>query len=869
MTLDEYLSGLASPVRPVPPSLRSAETLDDLIAEGLGLIRQDHARAGLLAQAALRLAEALRDDASRGKAARFAGHVHLLAGRAKRAVRRYESAWRRFAANPIEQAHTSVAMIQALSYVGEYDRAFEVAEFADRTYLEAGEPFRAARLKANLGNILHRLDRLEEAEAAYRSALPVLAEHQAEADLAIVMRNFGVVLMSLQKHDEADRMYARAREVFTAAGDTLLIFEIDLNRAYLLGRRGEVLEALRSYRSLLDRLPSDSGYEIGHCLLDQADFLLAAGLWTDAVAAAERAEAVFAAIEARFEIGKARILAAMALVRKGRSAEARARLASARPLLRREPNRNWRAMAELCSAETEWKAGRHGAAFRRLALALSAGPSPDLRPIILRESALAAIRLGRWVDAEELIEELDAPDLRARLARAQGEQNAAEREAEAAIRKFDAERSRLASVGLRRGAALAHQEMLVECLACLREPGARLGVVSRMKDHVLAEMVQLPARLAGAGRAWDPERRRLSPDQERSMLAELRERDILMEHSPVAEPARPAPGEGERWIELFAVDGVLRAIVLEGSSVRDHALAEELEVGEIARFFHLNRVRESGRTPRLTAKSLTRLARLLIPVLEGAPSRLIIGRDAALRNLPIHAVPWEDGSLLDACDVFYAPSLAVAEALRTRGGERGRGTALIGMADRDAPQIDAELREVASVCETSPLTSLADFERAAENAAVVHIAAHGLLREDQPIFNAMKLGQAEWTVFDALHLRLRADLCVLSGCSTGVTVVEDSLAAEGFIESLLAAGCRSVVASLWDTADEPNAFWMSCFYRHLRTDPAAAAYRKASQQTRDVWPNPGDWAPFGFFGCPPQIPVSNMVGPAPLNQEKA
>lgn len=849
MTLPDWISGL-QPESPLPPpELRTEETVDALLAEAMAVVRQDYARSKILATMAMTISRALRSRGGLGKSSRMMGHIALLSGKSRQAVRQYEKAWKYFADDEIERANTSVAMVQGLAYIGDYNRAFEVAEQSIRVFEEAGDHFRASRLKANVGNILHRLDRLEEAEARYREALPILTEHQAQADLAIVMRNYGVVLMGMRKFEEADAMYSAAREVFAEADQSLLLFEIDLNRAYLMGRRGDVLDALRAYRALLDSLPEDSGFEIGHCLLDQADFLLSSGLWTDAARASEEARRVFRTLDAKFEQGKAALLHAVALIRRGTEQEAREKFAEASRFLRREPNQNWRAMLYQAKAELDRRQGKIARARQQMALALECQPSVERRPAILRDLITLALDAQDFTTAQDLLSQMDAPDIVARLARSLGDQAAAAALARTAIVAFDEERALLGSVGLRRGAAAARREMLAECLACFTEPADRWSVVARMKDQTLAEVVQLPAELAAAGRIWESTRRDQSLSSEEDRVTGVRERERLTSHTHVLAANLPSPSTGTRLVEFYSHESEIRAILVESGRVEEHVLGELAEVQEIARFFHFNRLRRTDGGARLTHRALERFASLLAPVLHDAPARLIFGRDVSFATLPIHAIPLAGETLLDQHDVFYVPSLSVWGALTQRERCGGSGTALIGAADELAPHIQTELETVSRLRETPILTTREEFESRAAEAKYLHIAAHGILREDQPMFNAMKIGDDGWTVFDVLHLSLRAELCVLSGCSTGVSLLDDTFAAQGFIEALLAAGCQGVLASGWDTADEPNAAFMATFYEVLPSRTILEAYREASRQTREVWPNPGDWAPFALYGA--------------------
>jgi CHAT domain-containing protein len=73
------------------------------------------------------------------------------------------------------------------------------------------------------------------------------------------------------------------------------------------------------------------------------------------------------------------------------------------------------------------------------------------------------------------------------------------------------------------------------------------------------------------------------------------------------------------------------------------------------------------------------------------------------------------------------------------------------------------------------------------------------------------------------QLRLTADLVVLSACQTGLG---EEVAGEGVLglsRAVLQAGARSVVASLWNVADETTAMFMTRFHTYLAKDGVAKA----------------------------------------------
>jgi len=136
---------------------------------------------------------------------------------------------------------------------------------------------------------------------------------------------------------------------------------------------------------------------------------------------------------------------------------------------------------------------------------------------------------------------------------------------------------------------------------------------------------------------------------------------------------------------------------------------------------------------------------------------------------------------------------------------------LVGSGDDLAPEIETELATLSRILGTPSVRTLDELDAQIGQAGWIHLAAHGIVREDQPLLSSMRLAGFDWTVFDVFQRSLSAGLTVLSGCSTGVSSVEVGLESQGFIEALLAAGSRTVIASLWDAADGPTAFWMTPF----------------------------------------------------------
>jgi CHAT domain-containing protein len=106
------------------------------------------------------------------------------------------------------------------------------------------------------------------------------------------------------------------------------------------------------------------------------------------------------------------------------------------------------------------------------------------------------------------------------------------------------------------------------------------------------------------------------------------------------------------------------------------------------------------------------------------------------------------------------------------------------------------------------------------------------------------------SVFDLYHLSLSAELVTLSGCGTGLNVVEGGDELLGLARGLFYAGAQSVLLTLWDVNDRSAAEFMKRFYSRLQAAPAnrAEALRGAMQEMKDLYPHPYHWAPFVLMG---------------------
>ena len=146
-----------------------------------------------MARAASLLAERLGDDASRAAGLRALGHVYYRKRKYEASLDLYQESlaiYQRLG-DALEAGRTLNSSLQSLIYLGRYPEAMDYAEQAREIFERLGDRLRLARLDANMGNILYRQDRFEEALELYRARVRRLREDRRAAGYRHLAQEYG------------------------------------------------------------------------------------------------------------------------------------------------------------------------------------------------------------------------------------------------------------------------------------------------------------------------------------------------------------------------------------------------------------------------------------------------------------------------------------------------------------------------------------------------------------------------------------------------------------------------------------------------------------------------------------------------------
>jgi CHAT domain-containing protein len=233
---------------------------------------------------------------------------------------------------------------------------------------------------------------------------------------------------------------------------------------------------------------------------------------------------------------------------------------------------------------------------------------------------------------------------------------------------------------------------------------------------------------------------------------------------------------------------------------------------------------------------------------------LIFVPHGPLHFLPFHALKDGEEYLCDAFTISYAPSATVFSLCQRKTASAAPASLVLGIADERAPQILEEVQCVAALLPRSSLhlghdaTSSLLREKGPQS-GILHIATHGVYRQDNPMFSGIRLGDGYLNLYDLYQMRLNARLVTLSGCATGMNFVAAGDELLGLQRGLFSAGATTLLLSLWDVHDESTAQLMRCFYQHyIQNTDMAGALQHAMRELRQKKPHPFYWAPFVLVG---------------------
>ena len=230
--------------------------------------------------------------------------------------------------------------------------------------------------------------------------------------------------------------------------------------------------------------------------------------------------------------------------------------------------------------------------------------------------------------------------------------------------------------------------------------------------------------------------------------------------------------------------------------------------------------------------------------------------DAELVIVPVghlHGIPW---SALRDAPVSLAPSASLWARTREAAARHPGDGATVLVEGPNLPGATAEVRrlrglypDAAALC--PPASTASEVLGRLDGADLVHLACHGWLRSDNPLFSSLVLSDGPLTVQELQTSGVAPHRLVLASCQSGADVSYAGDEVVGFISSLLARGTAGVVASVAAVPDVAAVDLMYALHQRVAKGStlAHALYEARAGLDRT---DPGayvNWCTFSAYGA--------------------
>ena len=763
---------------------------------------------------------------------------------------------------------------------------------------------RTSELDFQRAVLLQNIGRLADAAAIYQrllagSAASPRRKVQSVNNLALIESQQGRYGQALHRLAEAVPRAAEIGPVLTA--------DIAEARAWVTVQSGRFAEGMGLFELAAQALRA-AGLPLGDHYTEYADALMELRLLPEAATAARRGMEEFSAAGVPLMAAEAQLRVAQLALLAGDYAEAAAASAVAAAAFRRQTRGAWRARTLLVTAEARLKSGdvttadmyEARAAARRLA---ALGTTSAAVQGFLVTGRLAAF-LGQRGQAIAALTRAGAlargtpilVRLRGRVAAALADGlRGRDREALAHCRRglgdLARHRSGLPSVELRALASGHGTELGRIGLDIVVREGSPARVLNWMErsraaallaveppafDEIREDLTALRAAHGGLQDQATQHDRPASPAGMRrgqltreQVIIENRIRLATWRASPVA-AASVAPVtigalrerlQGRALVAYGALGGDLVAVVIEPGTSRLAVLGPLRPIEEqlSALLFALRRLaRPRPEAQHAAARAsadlrIRRLAGLLLhPLQVTAGAELVI---IPVRRM--HGVPWsalhDSPVCLAPSATFWDRSAMAAQSRSPMGTGDGRVVLVAG------PELPGAAAEVASLAVlhpaaariTPPASTAETVTDALAGADLAHLACHGTLRADNPMFSSLLLSDGPLTVQEIYARGLAPHRLILASCESGSVIGYAGDEVLGFVSALLARGTGGVLASATVVPDVEAVDLMTAIHRRLARGATLAHALYEARESEDT-ADPGryvNWCTFNAHGA--------------------
>lgn len=692
------------------------------------------------------------------------------------------------------------------------------------------------QLDMHLAGLDARVGNWHEARVGY-TRVAAEAEALSELELAAdALTNRGNAFAYGGQLVDARRDLERARDLFVKIGQRAGAGHTTHNLGWVAGLGGDFQRALDEYAQAVRFHPGQDEVR----LIDRAEAELNAGLYRDAAIDAAEAAGLYRARNAGAEEAEALLICAQAELARGDTDAASGRAVAAARLFKDQQRPGWLAEADLVLARCDRGSVESNERLQKLAGEFaSAGQtraSLTARLLAAQDGDFALLDNIERATLSVQHQLLYTRALASSLVQA-GNPAAALDAVRSTLRQSAGQRAMIDSADVRSGltaAAAGLREVAASIcasqsdaaalfefaewgsLTVIEPPPVRAPSDERL-SHAMQELRELSAELRAVEREYGETaelfdsvlaaERRVNDLGRRLQRDESNELVLPLSLSEVCARLGDVP-----LFRFVQVDNELVRIDLAGAGTQGTAMSTASAAsirlvgpaalaGEMAREFQreVGASLLSARDGAISSMSQERVAaigaELEALLLDGCP----MGRAAIIPDLTLAGMPW---SALPSSGQRSLSVLPAAGLLRASTPTPHQSAELVRVVTIAGPALghaDAEAKLVATQYEQASTLSSTDAtvvatQAAFANADIVHVAAHGHLRPDQPMLSSIELADGPLLMADLHQAGSSPRIVVLASCSSAHELPLDGNELFGAATVLLNAGSSFVVA---------------------------------------------------------------------------
>jgi CHAT domain-containing protein len=152
------------------------------------------------------------------------------------------------------------------------------------------------------------------------------------------------------------------------------------------------------------------------------------------------------------------------------------------------------------------------------------------------------------------------------------------------------------------------------------------------------------------------------------------------------------------------------------------------------------------------------------------------------------------------------------------------------------------------------------FKEIAGQYDILHLAAHGIVNNEYPMFSKLVFSKSNDSVndgclntYEIYNMKINAPLVVLSACNTGYGRMHKGEGIISLARGFFTAGAKSIVMTLWAVSDKSSSKLIRNFYSNLGVnrnigDAMQGAKLKYLEQTDEIGAHPYYWSGYIILG---------------------